>query len=154
MPDAKSPDGQDGKTTPNANKCGTSFDSYNVAIFAGDKSPVVIGAVIRHELQHCQQLANHGPDLYRLSNEIYEAIKSDSLTSGKLYNAMPIEVEANAVAAAYARRRFGADAVLALLPRYESLLGPCLAADYETPLDHRMQAFLIAMTTIADSHRP
>lgn len=70
-------------------------------------------ALLRHELEHAQQFALH-PNLPTLC-EIAEDVVRLATDSGRLYNAIPTEVDANAVAAVFVRSRYGDERIDALV---------------------------------------
>lgn len=78
-----------------------------------DRTPEGLAGLLRHELEHTIQLATE-PELEHLHGRAREEIQRRS-GSGKSYNAIPMEIDANRAAARFLRSRFGADRLGALV---------------------------------------
>jgi hypothetical protein len=64
----------------------------------------LIGALLRHELEHAKQVEHWGPDLFNIHDQfLYRAMGHyfGGSTPGIYVNAMPIELDANAAASEY-----------------------------------------------------
>jgi hypothetical protein len=105
-------------TKPPIEELGGELGLHRIAIWRDLPQPV-IGALLRHELEHAKQWEAHGMGLFRLHDVIKVALwrKVDSLPFGGLViNFAPIEIDANAAAAQFAWSR-DPDAVNELLSR-------------------------------------
>lgn len=78
---------------------------YRVALWT-DRSVEGQAALLRHELEHSHQLAEHGVGLNGL-HDLAEAILGGVPGSGRLYQEIPMEADANAAGSMFARERFG-----------------------------------------------
>jgi hypothetical protein len=86
-------------------------DRHRIAVWL-DSPKEVLGARLRHELEHARQLDAH-PRIFDLNDVVLGVLwmKLEGLKgSGQLYNAIPLEVDANAAAARFASGRYGEDA--------------------------------------------
>ncbi len=80
---------------------------HRVAIWPDDR-PSVIGARMRHELEHAAQWARFGPGIFRLYDVTHSvlAVRAAGLDgcAGMYINAIPSEQDANAASAMFLRR--------------------------------------------------
>jgi hypothetical protein len=93
------------------------IDACRVAVFT-DRSIEGTAALVRHELEHARQREVQGSrlmDLYRIAEDVIKE-RVGGLTGGALlYQAIPVEMDANAAAAVFVRDHFGATRIDALL---------------------------------------
>ncbi len=85
------------------------LDLHRIAAWVETDLPV-LGARLRHELEHARQYDEFGEHLYALNDLITHVMtrKVGGLRGGgRLYNFNPIEVDANAAAARFAWERYG-----------------------------------------------
>ncbi len=88
-------------------------DRHRLAVWVDSSTPV-LGARLRHELEHARQVEAHGNHLFDINDLVLAVlwVKLEGLKgSGQLYNAIPLEVDANAAAARFAWQRYGEDVV-------------------------------------------
>lgn len=81
-----------------------------VAVWTGDRSLEGLAATLRHELEHTLQLDAFGRVLERLHERALSMLiehAGGKPGSGVLYQAIPMEADANAAAAQFVRTRFG-----------------------------------------------
>jgi hypothetical protein len=84
-------------------------DKHRVAVWRDAPTPV-LGAKLRHELEHAVQVEAHTNRIYDLNDLVLAVlgVKLADLTGGgQLYNAIPMEVDANAASARFAWNRYG-----------------------------------------------
>lgn len=99
-----------------------------------DRTIEAIAALIRHECEHARQYDVHGQNLIELHGLTVGVIRErvGDLPGGAiLYQAIPVEMDANAAAAQFVRTRFGASRIDELLKAcdkdsaaFRSLVGP------------------------------
>jgi hypothetical protein len=109
------------------------IDAYRVYVFES-RSLEGAAALVRHELEHARQYDRFGQDLmdlYELAGDVIGERVVGLRGGAFLYQVIPVEFDANAAAAAFVRRRFGADRINALLDdgdkdgaAFRSLVGP------------------------------
>jgi hypothetical protein len=86
------------------------LDHHRIAVWYDAPRRAVLGAQLRHELEHARQQAAHGNKIFDLNDLILSVlgVKLEGLKGGgQLYNANPIEVDANAASARFAWSRYG-----------------------------------------------
>ncbi len=91
--------------------------SCRVAVWI-DRSPEGIAALIRHELEHNLQFQVHGAVLQRLHDRALNVLVQHAgglPGSGALYNAIPMEADANAAASRFVRKRYGDERIYSLI---------------------------------------
>ena len=77
-----------------------------VMVWVG-RTPEALAGLLRHEVEHTVQVAAH-VDLDHLHQRALDEVRGRGGT-GKSYNAIPMEVDANRAAARFLRRRYGAE---------------------------------------------
>lgn len=105
--DANFPDKAGGQTE-DANK---HRDRHRIAAWVDAPAPI-LGARLRHELEHASQVEGFGNRILDLNDLVLGVLwmKLEGLRgNGQLYNAIPLEVDANAAAARFAFARYGDD---------------------------------------------
>jgi hypothetical protein len=88
-----------------------------VAVWA-ERSIESLAALMRHELEHDRQLQRHGWSLQHLHDRAVEVLSEHAgglPGSASLYQQIPMEADANAAAAMFVRRRYGAVRIDALV---------------------------------------
>ncbi len=116
-----------------------------------DQGPEAVAGLIRHELEHCRQyaIADPGTGLLNLHFAAQESLAPahDLPGSNELYNKIPMELDADAAASCFARRKFGdarIDALVAAGNPHRALFRE--SGDYQRPsrkqLFARMRAFI------------
>jgi hypothetical protein len=126
------------------------IDAHRIVVFK-DRTLEGLTAGIRHELEHARQYGSFGQPLmefYGLAEHVI-AERVGGLCGGAfLYQVIPVEFDANAAAAAFVRRHFGAERIDALLrdgdkdgAAFRSLVG---APELDT-LPERMLFFFATM---------
>lgn len=84
-------------------------DRHRIAAWIDAPAPIV-GAKLRHELEHARQVETFGNRIFDLNDLVLAVLlmKLEGLRgNGQLYNANPLEVDANAAAARFAFARYG-----------------------------------------------
>jgi hypothetical protein len=133
------------------------IDAYRIAMWTG-KTPEAVAAGLRHELEHGLQWTAHGEPLFRLY-ELAVRVLAERVGGlpggGFLYQIIPVELDANAAAAAFARRRYGDQRINELLQNvdpdsagFRALVGP-------GPLDQlpgRMVRFFTIVPDLCEAH--
>jgi hypothetical protein len=103
-------------------------------------------ALLRHELEHGHQLAEHGMDLSGL-HDLAEAILGGVPESGRLYQEMPMEADANAAASLFVRERFGHQRIDELVsaghPDSAALRPGGLPGPLDTLMDRMIDFFVV-----------
>lgn len=131
------------------------IDAYRVVVFT-DRTIEGIAALIRHELEHAKQREAHGQrlmGLYSLACDVI-AERVGGLTGGAfLYQVIPVEMDANAAAAAFVRGAFTQRRIDQLLAAgdsdgsaFRSLVG---APDIDT-LPERMVRFFATIPDLCE----
>jgi hypothetical protein len=87
-------------------------DAFRIAVDREGREPILVWALVRHELEHCRQYKRYGTAISALGHAIDETLerlhpKLPGLYM--LYNVMPSEQDANSSASAFSRRVFGTD---------------------------------------------
>jgi hypothetical protein len=87
------------------------LNHHRVAVWVETDAPV-LGAKLRHELEHARQFDDFGEKLFDL-NDLMSLVISHKIGGlsggGRLYNFKPTEVDANAAAARFAWEKYGED---------------------------------------------
>ena len=92
-------------------------NSFTITVDRDARDPVLVWALVRHELEHCRQFKHYGRALSQLGQVLDETIiRVYGSQPGvyTLYNLIPTESDANRAASAFARRAFGSAACEAL----------------------------------------
>lgn len=108
------------------------------------RSPEELAGLLRHELEHTVQIATHG-ELGHLHQRAFDEIRKRGGT-GKSYNAIPMEVDANRAAARFLRRRYDPDRLRRLVEAAyvdPSCFRPTADPDDLDTLTDRMRAFIL-----------
>jgi hypothetical protein len=123
-----------------------------------DRTPAGLAGMIRHELEHAVQAAAHDNDveeLYHLARRVLALRVGELAGGGRLYQSIPNELDANAVAAKFVRARYGNDRIDALLKAddrdgglFRSLVG---SAPVET-LPERLLAFFLVHRDLCERY--
>jgi hypothetical protein len=109
-----------------------------------ERSPEGVAGLLRHELEHTVQIAAH-LELDHLHQRAFEEIRERGGT-GKSYNAIPMEVDANRAAARFLRRRYGPDRIRQLVSdddMHAACLRPTADPDELETLTERMKTFIL-----------
>lgn len=109
-----------------------------------ERTPEGLGGLLRHELEHTIQMAVD-VELNRLHQRAYEVLSRMGAT-GKSYNAIPMEVDANRAAARFLRHRYGADRLHRLVLAGDTdaaCFRPTMDPDPTDSLVPRMKAFIL-----------
>lgn len=112
-----------------------------------------VAALLRHELEHARQYAAHPGlhGLYVVAQEILRGVPGGSV----LYNAMPVEWEANRAAATFARAFYGSERIEELVaknpPDVAALRSPGAPASLDA-LPERMVQFLAAHSALCQRY--
>ncbi len=135
------------------------LNRHRIAAWLDTATPV-LGARLRHELEHARQVEALGNRIFDLNDLVLNVlwVKLEGLPGGgQLYNSIPIEVDANAAAARFAFARYGDEVTREMAdPNNDSgfkngvlfrSLTP--AAPIQT-LPHRMLAFLFQFADLCD----
>jgi hypothetical protein len=89
-------------------------DLHRVAIWLESQPQEVTAALLRHELEHSRQFAEHGAvarDVFTDAVGVLSEQAGDLEHAGVLYQHIPMERDANAAASHFVRTIFGDDAV-------------------------------------------
>jgi hypothetical protein len=84
-------------------------DRHRIAVWTDGRTEV-LGAKLRHELEHARAVEIFGNQIFDLNRLVLEvlSVKLEGLKGGNLfYHANPLEVDANAAAARFAWGRYG-----------------------------------------------
>lgn len=114
-----------------------------VMVWVG-RSPEGLAGLLRHELEHTVQIAAH-VELDHLHHRAFDAVRKRGGT-GKSYNAIPMEVDANRAAARFLRRRYGTDRLRQLLDaadEYAACFRPTADPEGLNTLPDRMRRFIL-----------
>jgi hypothetical protein len=84
------------------------IDSNRIFVWATSRIEEFAG-IARHEMEHVKQMQHFAQlyELHELASDLVEYHTRGSLDGGTLYNAIPIEHDANAAASKFLRREFG-----------------------------------------------
>jgi hypothetical protein len=129
-------------------------DRHRIAVWYEAPTPV-LGSKLRHELEHARQVESHTNSIFNL-NDLILAVLGVKLAGleggGRLYNANPMEVDANAASARFAWDRYGEEKVRELAGSDDGALFRSLtpAGPLET-LPKRMLAFLFQFHDLCDA---
>jgi len=107
------------------------------------RTPEGLEGLIRHELEHTIQIAAHDVLDHLHWRASQELVKRHA--NGKVYNAIPMEVDANRAAARFLRRRHGADRLDELVLAGDmdaACFRPTMDPDPLDTLVDRMEAFI------------
>jgi len=108
-----------------------------------DRTPEGLAGLLRHELEHTVQLGEHG-ELDHLHHRAYEEVQKRSNT-GKAYNAIPMEIDANRAAARFLRQRYGSGRLRQLVDAGDvdaACFRPTAEPDSLDTLAERMRGFI------------
>lgn len=114
-----------------------------VMVWVG-RTPVGLAGLLRHELEHTVQIAAH-VELDHLHERAFCEVRKRGGT-GKSYNAIPMEVDANRAAARFLRRRYGPDRLRQLVDAGDvdaACFRPMADPDDVDTLTERMRAFIL-----------
>lgn len=109
-----------------------------------ERTPEGLAGLLRHELEHTVQIAAD-VELDHLHHRAYEELAKRSVT-GKSYNSITMEVDANRAAARFLRRRHGADRLQQLLLAGDTdaaCFRPTMDPDALETLVDRMKMFIL-----------
>lgn len=109
-----------------------------------ERTPEGLAGLLRHELEHTIQIAVD-VELDHLHQRACEELSRLSAT-GRSYNAIPMEVDANRAAARFLRRRYGADRLHRLVLAGDTdaaCFRPTTDPDPTDSLVPRMKAFIL-----------
>lgn len=114
-----------------------------VMVWVG-RTPEGLAGLLRHELEHTVQIAAH-VELDHLHQRAFDEVRKRGGT-GKSYNAIPMEVDANRAAARFLRRRYGSDRLRQLVDAGDTdaaCFRPTADPDGLDTLTERMGAFIL-----------
>ncbi len=114
-----------------------------VMVWVG-RTPEGLAGLLRHELEHTVQIAAH-VELDHLHQRAFDEVRKRGGT-GKSYNAIPMEVDANRAAARFLRRRYGSDRLRQLVAAGDvdaACVRPTADPDGLDTLTERMRAFIL-----------
>lgn len=114
-----------------------------VMVWVG-RTPEGLAGLLRHELEHTVQNAAHA-ELAHLHQRAFDEIRNRGGT-GKSYNAIPMEVDANRAAARFLRRRYGSERLRQLVAASNvdaACFRPTADPDGLDTLTDRMRAFIL-----------
>ncbi len=115
-------------------------DTFRILVCVEGRSDVLVGGLIRHELEHVRQVSRCRP-IETVHKEASYLLGRVGLT-GTEYNEMPMEREANRAARDFVRNRYGDEALESLAVRPEwPILTPGGAADDPEATVHEMLAY-------------
>ncbi len=103
-----------------------------------------LACLLRHELEHTVQVAAY-PELDHLHQRAFDEVQERGGT-GKSYNAIPMEVDANRAAARFLRRRYSSDRLRELVDAGDmdaACIRPTGDPDGVDTLVERMRAFIL-----------
>lgn len=109
-----------------------------------DRTPEGLAGLLRHELEHTVQIAAH-VELEDLHQRAFDEIRKRGGT-GRSYNAIPMEVDANRAAARFLRRRYGNDRLRQLIDAGDvdaACFRPTAEPDRLDTLTERMRVFIL-----------
>lgn len=117
---------------------------HRIGLFVGIRS-VVLAAKLRHELEHaCQWDTGGKKDLLDFSSQVYDLGSTcfgGLPQSGRFYNLVPTEQDANKAAASFARARFSPATIAAELERSDAVLFRSPTESDPASIGPRMLAF-------------
>lgn len=116
-----------------------------VMVWVG-RTPEGLAGVLRHELEHTVQVAAH-VELDHLHQRAFDELRKRGGT-GKSYNAIPMEVDANRAAARFLRGRYGSDRLRELVDAGDAdaaCFRPTADPDSIDTLVERMRAFILSV---------
>jgi hypothetical protein len=108
------------------------------------RTPEGLAGLLRHELEHTVQIAAH-VELDHLHQRAFDEVRKRGGT-GKSYNAIPMEVDANRAAARFLRRHYGSDRLRQLVDVGDvdaACFRPTADPDGLDTLTERMRAFIL-----------
>jgi hypothetical protein len=130
------------------------FSGRHIVMLMTEDRPIEMdAALVRHELQHARQLAADAC-LWGLAELCEDVVRHALKGSGRLYNQIPTEQDANAAAHAFAVNRFGAvrvAEVAKLVGDAPALRGDALAISTQD-LPDRMVEFLATIPDLCRSY--
>lgn len=107
-----------------------------------------LAAMLRHELRHAEQFNAYGPGLFELNGHLRAALGVGARAAEREhYEAMPLEYDANCVAAAYAREQHAGDLEAMAA---DDRLAPYARNDYDDRADDLLEATLAAVNEHVD----
>jgi hypothetical protein len=130
-------------------------DRHRIAVWVDGPTPV-LGAKLRHELEHARQWDAHGKPLFDL-NDLTLAVLAERVGGlpggGVLYNLIPTETDANAASAAFAWARYGEEVCRPLcdpMSRDGALFRSLTPPPAIETLPTRMLAFLLQFADLCE----
>ena len=118
-------------------------DLARVMVWVG-RTPEGVAGLMRHELEHTVQIAAHR-GVEHLHERAVEVLQ-ERCGTGKSYNAIPMELDANRAAARFLRRRYGPDRLRQLVSDGDvdsACFRPTADPDGLDTLVARMNAFIL-----------
>jgi hypothetical protein len=122
-----------------------SVDAYRVVLWA-DRPIEAAAALLRHELEHARQI-DFRPEVGEL-HELAEQVLRGQPESGRLYQEMPAEADANAASGAWVRSYFGDARIARLIAdgnRDAAALRPSTPPPDMSDLPERMIEFFVSI---------
>ena len=136
-----------------------SLGAYRLSL-ATDRTSEGAAALLRHELEHARQFDAHGvrlQDLHDIALDVLRVRAAQLRGGAALYQWIPMEFDANAAGAMFARARFGDERIDSLLRANDpdraamlSLVGP----QQISALPDRMVLFLATMPDLCEQAAP
>ncbi|MHB8463371.1 MAG: hypothetical protein ACYDH6_24555 [Acidimicrobiales bacterium] len=117
-----------------------------VMVWVG-RTPEGLAGLLRHELEHTVQVAAH-VELDHLHQRAFDEVRKRGGT-GRSYNAIPMEVDANRAAARFLRCRYGSDRLRQLVDAGDvdaACFRPTADPDGLDTLTERMRLFILRVT--------
>jgi hypothetical protein len=129
-------------------------DHHRIAVWYEAETPV-LGARLRHELEHARQVERHKNSIYELNQLVLGTLgmKLAGLPGGgQLYNAIPMEMDANAASARFAWGRYGEATARKLMDSDDGVLFRSLTPPGPVEsLPTRMLALLFQFNDLCDA---
>jgi hypothetical protein len=125
-----------------------SVDAYRVVLWA-DRPIEAAAALIRHELEHARQI-DARPEIEGL-HALAEEVLGGQPGSGRLYQEMPAEADANAASGVWVRSYFGDDRIAQLLAEDTpdaAALRPSTPPPDMSDLPERMIEFFVSIADL------
>ena len=133
--------------------CGRLAGQHRVVLLTDNRPIEMDAALLRHELQHARHLTAN-PRLWDLAELCEDVVRLAPSESGRLYNRIPTEQDANAAAHRFAVEQFGAARVaevLALVSDAPALRGDAEAVDIDD-LPNKMVDFLATISDLCRAY--
>lgn len=111
-----------------------------------ERTPEGLAGLLRHELEHTVQIGAH-VELDHLHQRAFDEVRNRGGT-GKSYNAIPMEVDANRAAARFLRRLYGDDRLRQLIDAGDAdaaCFRPTAKPDGLDTLTERMRKFILTV---------